>query len=569
MCLTGYAQAQQQSVRAYGSISSIYRDQSSGESGINSSNWLNIAKVSASSYIWHPWFALIDGSLTLSAAESENNFGDSSESDTISGSFQFRLFPTSRFPFLLYASKSQFEQDSTALNGRVFSQTTVGMRQSYTAPDGRQSYFAAYQRQDRDNQVGNDESTETFNLGANARFEDHNFSSNLSHSSVFEPSAVRDDSDTAFNARHSYIGSSELSLENQLSAAQFSNKFSSIANDIKTQQFTSFAAWAPNNSKDLNVTGNLRVAQREQTFINTLLTDQSSQTVEQTGVNLNQGLIYRINSNLSFQQAVNINLIQQAGGDTVNYVESVGVNYSSDTINLSDGDYNWFAGSSLNNQHGDVTQSNVLLSTQLGHNYSTQYYINPAVALQANYGQNLNYASSNRGDNSGNLGNAFSLSWSHSRVQSKTSMRLSATDSRSLDDDDNTQLFDIQLNQYNQFDRFTTVGTNLSFQRSRNSSFGVRSGVRSISGQVTYTNQRFLNTQGLIFKSLLKASDTEPDDAELFNPDTQDSNSLTWENELFYRVGLFESRLSFDYIKTEKDFNQIIIIELTRHFGDI
>ncbi len=554
-------------IRVWGSFSSIYQELEAGESNISSSNWLNIGTINASTYIWQPWFALINGSLSLTASESDSDLSGESESDTFNGSFQFNLFPTSRFPFVLYASRSQFEQDRE-INDRIFSQTTIGLRQSYTNLEGNQAYFLSYQRQERDSQTNNDDASETLTFGANIRLESHSFATNVSTTELVEDT-VRDESDSALTIRHNYFGNSEVSHENQLSLSRFDDEFGPVSDELETNQFASFTSWRPNHSRDLIITGNLRLIDRTRTQITTA-TPPPGRVTEQQAANLNQGLVYRLNQNVTLQESVNATQNKQGSGITsTNYAETFSANYSSDTLDLSLGKYNWFLGSSLINQHGDVVESNLSLSTQAGHSLNREFQLSPLTTIQSNFAQNLNYTSSENGADTGTMGNAASFTWSDSGIETRRSMRFSATDTRSLRNSDNNQLFSLYVDYYQQLDRHTTIVTQATAQRSRTSSNGIVSGVRLLTANISYTDQRFLNQQGLIFRSQLAASDNEPDLAEQLNPDTQAANSVTWENELIYRIGLFESRLSLDYIKTDNDYNRIIIIELTRNFGDL
>lgn len=566
LCLAGPVHAQPHPIHTSGRISSIYNEFDSSVSGENSSYWLNIATINASSYIWQPWFALINGSLSLTLLEEDSSASGEIENETVDGSFRFNLFPTSRFPFVLYGSQSRFEQDSL-VNDRFYSLTTLGMQQSYASLDGNQSYYASYRTQDRDDQSGNDSSIEIFSFGANVRFEEHNISSSLNHSSNTE-TRVRDQSNTAFLMRHSYTGRSDLSLENQLSASQDDDEFGQITNDQDTRQFTSFASWAPNNRKDLNITGSVRASDRKDTFINRISATTASQPIERVNLNLNQGLNYRLSDNLAFRESVNISSNKQQNNETVIYSESVGVSYTASLISLKGGEYNWFAGTNLNQLHGDSIESNVSLDSQLGHNYRRKLFINPEISINASFGQSLSIINATKGEDSDRIGNSASLSWSDSGVSTKTFIRLSATDSRSLEDDSNRQLYNLQANQYYKLDRSTTFSTELTLQRSRDSGPDGKSGVRLIAGQVNYTDLRFLNLNGLTYRSLIKISDQRPDIGTL-NPNTKSANSLSWENDWVYRIGLFESRLSFDYIKSDNDYNTVIRIELTRFFGDL
>ena len=102
-------------VRVWGDFTSVYRTREFNDGDSNTSNWLNIGTVNASSYIWRPWFALVNGSLSLAADESKFSEQETVRSKNTSGQFNFDLFPSSRFPFGLYYNENRSELDDKLL----------------------------------------------------------------------------------------------------------------------------------------------------------------------------------------------------------------------------------------------------------------------------------------------------------------------------------------------------------------------------------------------------------------------------------------------------------------------
>jgi len=58
-------------LRIWGDVSTIYRTREFDVGENTASNWLNIATINASSYIWRPWFAIVEGGLGLSVDKSD------------------------------------------------------------------------------------------------------------------------------------------------------------------------------------------------------------------------------------------------------------------------------------------------------------------------------------------------------------------------------------------------------------------------------------------------------------------------------------------------------------------
>jgi len=559
--------ADAQRVRFWGNLSSIYSDQTELQSDFTTTNWLNIATFNAGSYIWQPWFALISGSVSISQTETDNNqTARSTDNETLAGSFQFNLFPTSRFPFTLYASRSELQQDNSSNDG-LFTQETIGVKQLYATKDGKQRYSAAFEQQKRKRQDGSVVERQDLDMDATLRFEHHDLTGNISHAETFEANRS-DRSDTAASLTHRYSGVQSLSLVNQVSASELEDQFSSNSATLDTRQFSSTAIWSPAALRDLRVNGNLRIFEREREQIDAFNLAATRTRQEESTLSLTQGLTYQLSDNLTASQSINITQSESAGIRNEAFSEGAGLSYASDLINLSFGDYSWFAGSNLSNQHGDI-RSNTTLTSQAGHTLRKTFVINPDFSLDTNFGQNLSYSSSSNAPESTAIGHSASVGWSDSKPLSKTQVLLSVSDTRDLKNGDTNQMITFQLSQGSQLDRSSTINTDIRIQRTRATVSQGEEDARLTTARIGYSDNRFLNTAGLIFRSSLTASDLEPQNTVAVNPTREQSNDASWENELRYRIGLFESRLSFDYIRSNGQENQIIIIEFTRHFGDL
>jgi hypothetical protein len=570
ICVTGITNRAlaQHPVVTRGDIRSVYTETTSGGTGDTSANWVNLFTINANTYIWRPWFALFSGSLSLVDNQSESDRTSDSESTNLGGSIQLKLFPTSRFPFLFFASESRFEQNNE-VSESIFTQRTIGMRQQYASWDNKTRVLANYQQQSRDIPGQAEAQSELFSLGASHLLENHQLSANLGMSQSSQTDK-EDKEDVAFVAKHGYKGSREFSLENQLSASNSSNAFSSGTTDLRSRQFTSSTSWAPNDNRALRVTGNFRLDDKSQVFA-PRVGDATSTTLSGLTANLSQGLTYRYNDNVTFSQSASINQTQSGGQDRTTAAESVGADYSGDTTETSLGSYTWFAAASLGNQHGEGIESRQSLSTQLGHNLSKELVVTPDVSLSAGFAQNIGITSTSEGDSDGSLGNSASLGWSRSESSNSSSVRASIADSRDFDNTFENQIFNLLANHNIRRDRFTDISSELTYQRTRTKSKNLdrdASQTQNLSGQLSYSDNKFLNIPGLGFKSLFDATKYDDLSSTSLNTNSDNSARYSWKNELRYNIGRFESRLTLDYIRTGQIDNRTIIIELTRKFGD-
>lgn len=557
-------------VRVWGDISSIYRQQDFMDDGITATNWLNLATINASTYIWHPWFALVNGSLTLSDNQSDSNISEATDSRSLGGSFNFNLFPTSRFPFLFYVRKTENEQE-TLLTDRTSRQTTIGVSQQYTSKDGKQSYIGRYETIDSETIDFNNIESESFDFAANFQLEENAFSADVSYDTATR-NDINDEIDSSVSARHSYTGSSDLRIENLASASRIKNNFNTNTVDTRNNQFTSFASWNPGGRRDMNLTGNFRISEQEQ-FIeqqSIVLPSNNTAPPKQTAMNLNQGFIYHITDEISLRQSINLNQIESENSSVFNAAESLGLIYTPDSVDTSLGIYNWNAGITLGHQHGDETDSTYSLISQLGHSLARDFLPYPDVLIKATFNQSVAYTTITDGRDSGSLNHSASLGWTDSDRDKKTAVRASISDSRSLDDEETTfQLINLQANQSYRYSRTIFFAGEATYQYSRVTTVDSSSGTRLLRANVSYTDNRFMNWHGVRFRSKLNASMQEPTNARDIVASDDSANTISWENDLLYRIGLFESRISLDYIKDDNKYDRIIIIQLTRNFGDL
>ena len=100
-------------LRLWGELSTTYRLREAGSSESRSTNWRNTGTISASSYLWKPWFALVNGSLSLSVDENDTEGQPETGDEFTDGNLRFDLFPSSRFPFAAYYNQSRNEFDSS------------------------------------------------------------------------------------------------------------------------------------------------------------------------------------------------------------------------------------------------------------------------------------------------------------------------------------------------------------------------------------------------------------------------------------------------------------------------
>jgi len=557
-------------VRIYGDLTSVYSEREFGNGNSSSKGWLNIATINANSYIWQPWFALISGGLSFATNEQQFNDEEPTQSEFINGKFQLNLFPSSRFPFTLYASQSQNDLTDKLIN-RTTTSTIIGMRQQYDSQDGRESYNANIERTTRDDFAQDSFVSDIINFSARKRMDENDLSGSIDYATTESPNN-NDATNYSVTGRHSYSGSRNLSWENLASSTQTHSDFINNTVDTAENQYSSFLSWRPEDNNKLTITGNFLISDFEQT------TEQKDPALlgtivaksDRPFVNLNQGLIYNYSPRVTFTQSANLSRSQIGDESQVVASESGSAGYNSESLKTSAGLYNWNTSASVSNTHGDNIESASSVSTQLGHSLSKDFLLTPENRIQSSFSQSIGYSTGTSRRDSSSLNHSATLSWSESTFLNKTSIRLTASDSRSSSEDESKfQLLNLQVTNDYRYGRNTTLLASMTFQKSWIETSGETSTSQNSNGQLNLIQSRLFNTPELTYKSKLKFSTQKSSSNNDSVVDDDSSNDNSWENELVYRVGLFESRFKLDYVKNDDQYDRLILVQLTRNFGDL
>ena len=120
------------------------------EEGDNLTQHSGLVKLNASSIIYQPWIATIDGGIGFNIRRTVVGDTDT-DNDSIIGNGLLRLFPQSRFPFEAFAERFNSNTDSD-LSGLDVESTRYGFLQRYTTLAGT-GFRLGYERSDLTNRV--------------------------------------------------------------------------------------------------------------------------------------------------------------------------------------------------------------------------------------------------------------------------------------------------------------------------------------------------------------------------------------------------------------------------------
>ena len=567
--------------RVWGDLSSTYRvwDRDSGRS--TDKNFLNTGTINASSYVWRPWFALISGGLSLSVEQSQFEEQSDVKDEFITGRAQFDLFPSSRFPFMMYYNedRSKFDDDRSALveSDLEVANSEYGVQQKYRSLDGKHNYSALYRRNEQDNKGGNqairaDFSADRLLFSASNQFEENAFNTDIDVDRVDEDQTGRQADIYAITTTHSYRNAANLSLDNLLATSKIENDFSDSNSDENSYQLNSFLSWQPLSRDDIKLTGSMRAAR------NRIAQSQSLQGLrsdivdnETSTVNINQGLIYEYSDNLLFSETINANYTMPQDDDTLFAgSEAVKASYISDRATLYVGDYGWSASTSLTNQHGDI-ESSQQSNNRLGHSLAKNRSVKDSYELRSMLTQAIKYDLDTADENETRVDHALTVTWSDASTANQSVIGLTASDSRRTgQDEDLFQLVNLQYTGSFRFDRYSQLGGNLTLQYTNQENDGLRTERTVTNGQLEYFRDRLFHVPNLVFRSQLRL-EQEFNNRESFVQDLNEDTGIDgfWKNSIRHKIGRLESEFSLDFLVHNDRFDRLIKFQLKRSFGDL
>jgi len=557
-------------VRVWGDFTSVYRTREFNDGDSNTSNWLNIGTVNASSYIWRPWFALVNGSLSLAADESNFSGQETVRSKNTSGQFNFDLFPSSRFPFGLYYNQNRSELDDKLLEP---SRTTTehGVTQQYRSLDGAHNLLGEYSERKQDGGRFDQVEGERLSFSSNHNFVNNSYSSDIRVDTIENELQGEHVDSYSLAGQHTYRGRRNFTVENLVSTSQLENDFEQSTFETETKQFSSLLSWQPENNRDINLTAGLRLSDLLISRQNDALTgiDELDESNIATA-NINQGLRYRYSNEWSFNQAINANFDESGNEQRFTGTESVGFNYTPDIKITRVGSYAWSVGSNLLNQHGD-DPSQQFLNSRFRHSLSNDFSGRDNYQLNSELTQSLGYSYRTEDDDEKILNHSYTLTWSSSRSDNQSLIRFSISDSRSLSEEDREfQLANLLYSGNIRFDRLTQLSGNVTLQRTRDKEDSTKTENTVANGQLLYTRNRAFQVQNLVFKSELRLYRQQSDTERIIstvNDSTRTDQS--WENSLNYIIGRLELSADLDFIKVGGGYDRLIRLQLTRSFGDL
>lgn len=542
--------------------------------------------MSASSYLYQPWFASVSGTLGLTAGRTQGGGNeDQSQDRFVTGNARVDLFPRSRFPLDVHVERSDSRIDSGSASPLQYRATNVGVSQRYRPVGGGYALTSSLDQREQSGDGFRDTQkllVSDFTTG----WKNHDLSLGLSQSQAERAMTGEHTQFRSLVGRHNYAPGSELSLNTTVNWSQSEDHVSTLDSQLSVLQLSSVGLWRREGS-GLTLTSGLRgLVLRER---------EGERGIDSVGLTL--GASYEANRNLRLSATVSANQVQSGLARNRALVGSLGSNWQGDTVELGAYRYDWYASGSLGASRASA-QNESSLAGQVGHTLSRAWTLSPQSALVINGAQSLGLRQSRHSAHSANgtsgnnsnfstapdssrtLVNSAAATWTSSDGDRNGYARASFSDSRELGAGRSRfQLFNFQLSGTLEFDRHRTLQGDLTFQRvgqrssaafdALSGSFtnpGQRLGSQGASGEITYRQQRVFGQPRLRFVSRLKLAQDV-----LKLPGTlaaiPDRETRLWENRLEWSVGRLDSQLVWRISEFDGVRREFLMWRLQRAFG--
>ncbi|MDH3451845.1 MAG: hypothetical protein OEN20_05445 [Gammaproteobacteria bacterium] len=579
------AVAQTHPVRVWGELGYDFRYENFEQQDDVSEN-VGLARINAATYIYEPWVATVDGGIGLNARAASSDRGDSNAQQIV-GNGTLRLFPLSRFPFELFAERSD-SRTETDVAGTDVLLTRYGLQQSYTAQSGATSRLR-YERSetenrrfsDADDTIRREDVSDLLQLAVNKNFGVHGltFESDLNQVDRVDRN---ESTDTLFSSlRHTYRPGPTLSAEDLLtySETRFEREATEIEQDFV--QLNSFARWRPAADGRLRINSTLRVLGRE----NTLNEEESSLGSGTATLGMTYGFSPRSFANAS------------AGATTVetddersdSSFQTGAISYTTEVYPLLGFDSTYFGQLDVVNNKESGSDAVQTLGAQLGYDLSRRWATGDTSSLQfatgqSAVGQSAAIAGNTEGLVSRSLTSSASLNWNQRGTSVSSMIGFSLSDSRTTasgeDSDDlegNFQLANLQASLNQRYGLHSSLSGNLTLQASRSDRATIENDSDTGEGEwrptasidITYNHRRAFDVPRLAFRSNLRfVSDSYfPSVDEVRIPDGRDDK--LWENRFDYSIGRMQLRVTARVAEIREQEQTLLLFQLRRLFGDI
>lgn len=530
---------------------------------------MQMFNLRASSYLWQPWIATVDGGIGL-LHSTQTASGSSTTGNTITGSGGLSVFPRSRFPFRASYDVSD-SRTSTALISASgdYSSKRLGLQQGYRTVSGESNFSASYDRSLLSSTSFGDDIVSSLKGAYSAKFGDRQTAGlNLFHTESSQQRGASGLTLNGFTALHNYRSeSSQLTVDTNASLTDSvwdtQNAGAAITNSTRFLQAGTFANWRPSEDKPLYVNGGLRLFNGR--------TEYAGAANDSLSVGANVMASYSPTRNIALSASGSVTSLKSGGVSSITTTQAGNAAYNADVIKFGKLlSYNWHLNGSVTNQTNSAGSNDQRLTAGASHSLFYPYVLSGGSALNFTVNQGLTNMYDRLYGSSNTLTHNGSMSWNAPQTESLSgAANLTVGDTHTFGyGEANYQFANMQLNGRKQFTMNSSLGANAGWSWNRQGLTGqVTTGAN---GSMTYLHSRAFNVRGLRYSLTASVNTTSYNERLLGNVDAQRTQSgYSLEQHLNYRIGKLDTSLSAILSRIDGKENASIYMRIARIFGNM
>jgi hypothetical protein len=529
-----------------------------GEEGRRRQLLTGAVNLTAATYFWQPWYAQVQGTLTVLGAVERGNGLDAANTATgftpsasISGGGTVTVFPNSRFPFLasLDSTDSRASGDFASSDYR---NTRASLRQTYRNPLGTSTYIGSFDYSSlMSDSFGRDTvaQLDTRYLGT---FDPHRLDAALTWSRNRRNGGSEGSDILRAFGTHLYSPSPDLWVNSLASFTETEFGVPSAALNLTQRlgQFNSQAVWRPEFDDRLVLTGGGRL------FFNQFAGSGATSTAHSLAGNA--GASFAINDQATVNASVNATEITVGeGASTLVTFESLGASYLSQPFDLGLATYSFSGSLQGGHESGGPEGDRSLVSAQADQQLSRTFSIGQATSL------NLLLSQGGGVTEDSILGRTNTLRWgalAGLRVVTSESSdaffgaSYGESDSRGAIND-KFRLANVQANGLVRLGPYDSLSANISAQwvRSTRDFLAVEENTRQIFGGVSYQHSRLFGIPRLRYLFSATFNEGIQNASRLLGDVDAPRENVTQliDSRLLYEIGRLELRIGTRFAKID------------------
>lgn len=537
-----------------------------------------LASINASSYIWRPWLATTDLSLTAALDKSSgNNNGDDksyikTDSSIVTGVWNVNALSQGRTPFAMRYAASDTRVDNSAIDTDAFvllagndaKARNLSLQQSFLAESGHR-LSASYDNSRWYTETNGFYKDSSASLQGELLLPRQRLGLNGRHQQAIRSITDEQNTNTLFDLSHYYYPSQALRVDTRMSTSNIermfeipssNNQSGTATSDIN--QLSSYLFWRPEGSR-FTASGGVRAFKYQGEN-----SSDSALANESKNVTANAGAYYQYSKSLRFDGSALRSTTDSSDISRELTRGHLGTLFQSDLRQLQwlqSMNYQWYTTGSADFNNDNVDGSYQDYGLAIGHNAQRLWQLSEVSMARLSLGQSLAELYDTLGSVAiHRLDHTATLGWNKAADGGASYAAMTVADRHAFGDDrSDQQFFNLQLNRQQQITRRNSLSGSITLQRVLQHYEGEVNypGVTTTTGRFDFNSVALFGVPRLRFNSNLNISLAAQEEGV---------DRREWGNRLDYLIGQLTTSVSHRFIQYDDRQYQLVFFSIFRQF---